>query len=83
MTPPERTTEIALNAGVVDRMLQDSPTPHERAAIKAVLLELKTINSGYKILFYEPETYRLDVGRFRIHYRLGDGEILVDFIGVY
>jgi mRNA-degrading endonuclease RelE of RelBE toxin-antitoxin system len=67
----------------VDKRLEYSPTPQERAAIKAVLMELKTINSGYKILGDTPETYRLDAGRFRIHYRLADGDIQVDFIGVY
>ncbi len=39
--------------------------------------------SGYKIAFFEPPTCRIDVGRFRIHYRVDGTKIDVGYIGVY
>jgi len=60
------------------------PTDTERDAIRNVLAELSTdISRGYRIAFVNPPTYRIDVGRFRIHFRFDDRKLEVAFIGVY
>ena len=49
-----------------------------------VLAELSTdISRGYRIAFVNPPTYRIDMGRFRIHFRFDDRKLEVAFIGVY
>jgi hypothetical protein len=60
------------------------PSEAEREALLGVLRELATDTSrAYRILFLTPPTYRIDVGRFRIHFRLDDTHVRVGFIGVY
>jgi hypothetical protein len=60
------------------------PTDAEREAVRNVLAELSTdISRAYRIAFINPPLYRIDVGRFRIHFRLNDRQVEVGFIGVY
>lgn len=89
--------EIRIAPSALSQMEKFAPTDSERAAIFAVLLALKEqkkispvaraaktdLVMGYKIAFQYPDTYRVDVGRFRIHYRLEDDTIQVGYIGVY
>ena len=60
------------------------PTDAEREAVRNVLAELSTdISRAYRIAFLNPPLYRIDVGRFRIHFRLDDRHVEFGFIGVY
>jgi hypothetical protein len=38
---------------------------------------------GYEIPFQHPTMYRIDAGRFHIHYRFDDQYLKIGFIGVY
>lgn len=89
--------EIRIAPSALNEMEKFAPTDNERSAIFAVLLALKEqkkipplgraaktdLVTGYKIAFQHPDTYRIDVGRFRIHYRIEDDTIQVGYIGVY
>ncbi len=67
------------------------PNEAEIKAIVAVLTALKSeskeeslpSNLGYRIPFMVPPTFRVDVGRFRIHYTFADKAIQVGYLGVY
>jgi mRNA-degrading endonuclease RelE of RelBE toxin-antitoxin system len=60
------------------------PSEAEREALREVLAELSTdLARAYRIPFENPPSYRIDVGRFRIHFRLDDTHLRVGFIGVY
>ena len=66
-------------------MMQASrPSDAEREALLQVLHELATdVSRAYRILFLQPPTYRIDVGRFRIHFRVTEQQVQVGFIGIY
>lgn len=82
MSPERREVVIAPKA--VEVMRSFKPSPEEFKALKATLTDLGGRPLlGYKILFLIPELYRLDVGRFRIHYAISPDRIEVSFIGVY
>ena len=82
MSPRRREVVIAPKA--VENMLSCQPTPDESRALKAMLTDLGSDPKlGYKIAFLNPELYRADVGRFRIHYSLHADRVAVSFIGVY
>ena len=60
------------------------PSDAEREALLQVVRELATdVSRAYRILFVYPPTCRIDVGRFRIHFRLDATHVRVGFIGVY
>jgi mRNA-degrading endonuclease RelE of RelBE toxin-antitoxin system len=60
------------------------PSEAERQALVQVLRELGTdLSRAYRVPFENPPSYRIDVGRFRIHFRLDDKHVRVGFIGVY
>lgn len=76
--------EVIVAPVAVRRMHECRPTEDELEAIKNVLASLRTDPGvGYKIAFHNPELFRVDVGRFRVHYSVGDDQIGVSFIGVY
>ncbi len=76
--------EVIVAPIAVRNMHSSSPNDEELEAIKNVLAALATNpNLGYKIAFHNPELYRVDVGKFRIHYSVDDRQIGVSFIGVY
>jgi hypothetical protein len=76
--------EVLIAPKALEGMEAAKPTEAERDAIRAVLAELGTDTSrSYKIAFVTPPTYRIDVGRFRIHFRCDDHSVEVGFIGVY
>jgi mRNA-degrading endonuclease RelE of RelBE toxin-antitoxin system len=76
--------EIIIAPKALEMMERSHPSGAEREALLQVLRELATdVSRGYRILFVQPPTYRLDVGRFRIHFRLDDTHVRVGFIGVY
>jgi len=59
-------------------------SPEERLAISNLLKDLcGNPKLGYEIRFLSPNTYRVDAGRFRIHYRFDDEYVKVGYIGVY
>jgi mRNA-degrading endonuclease RelE of RelBE toxin-antitoxin system len=76
--------EVLIAPKALEGMEAANPTDAERDAIRTVLAELSTdISRGYRIAFVNPSTYRIDVGRFRIHFRFNDRKLEVGFIGVY
>jgi mRNA-degrading endonuclease RelE of RelBE toxin-antitoxin system len=76
--------EIIIAPRALATMEAARPSEAEREALLGVLRELATDTSrAYRILFLTPPTYRIDVGRFRIHFRLDDTHVRVGFIGVY
>ena len=82
MTKARREVLIAPKA--LEIMEAAHPTDAEREAIRSVLTELSTDTSrSYRIAFVNPPIYRIDVGRFRIHFRFDDRQVEVGFIGVY
>lgn len=76
--------EVVVAPVAFQRMVEAYPSDEERAAIRNLLTDLATKPlTGYKIAFLEPPTYRIDAGRFRIHYRFDSHEVQIGFIGVY
>ncbi len=76
--------EIIIAPKALEMMEAAAPSDAERGAILQVLRELATdISPAYRILFVYPPTFRLDVGRFRIHFRFDEKQVQVEFIGVY
>ncbi|MGO9517992.1 MAG: hypothetical protein ACLPND_13180 [Candidatus Korobacteraceae bacterium] len=76
--------EIIIAPKALEMMEAAHPTGAEREALLQVVRELATdVSRAYRILFVYPPTYRIDVGRFRIHFRLDDTHVRVGFIGVY
>jgi len=76
--------EIVIAPKALEMMERAHPSGAEREALLQVLRELATdVSRGYRILFIQPPTYRLDVGRFRIHFRFDDKHLQIEFIGVY
>lgn len=82
MSTPAR--EVVVAPVALERMISDKPSAEEREAIRNILTDLASKPLlGYEIAFLTPLTYRVDAGRFRIHYRFDDREVRVGFIGVY
>ena len=76
--------EIIIAPRALEMMEAAHPSGAEREALLRVLRELATdVSRGYRILFVHPPTYRLDVGRFRIHFRVTEQQVQVEFIGIY
>jgi hypothetical protein len=76
--------EVINDPKALEMMQASRPSDAEREALLQVLQELATdVSRGYRILFLQPPTYRIDVGRFRIHFRFDDKQVQVEFIGVY
>jgi len=60
------------------------PSEAEREALRQVLAELSSdLSRACRIPFENPPGYRIDVGRFRIHFRLHEQQVRVGFIGIY
>jgi len=76
--------EIVIDPVAFQRMIGAKPTDEERNAIRNILTDLTDDPQlGYEIPFLKPRTYRVDAGRFRIHYSFDDHALHVGFIGVY
>lgn len=82
MTAEEGMREVVLAPSALEEMNSFHPEAEEKAAIKNVLGLLRSGSPGYEIAFYLPRTFRVDVGRFRIHYSIGE-RAEVSYIGVY
>jgi mRNA-degrading endonuclease RelE of RelBE toxin-antitoxin system len=79
-----RRREVVIDPVALEMMSTARPTDAESEALVTVLRELATdVSRGYRILFLHPPTYRLDVGRFRIHFTWDEKQVQVEFIGVY
>ena len=76
--------EVIIDPGALEMMQALRPSDAEREALLQVLHELATdVSRAYRILFLQPPTYRIDVGRFRIHFRFDEKQVQVEFIGIY
>ena len=76
--------EIIIAPRALATMEAAHPSGAEREAVLQVLRELATdVSRAYRILFIQPPTYRMDVGRFRIHFRVTEQQVQVEFIGIY
>ena len=76
--------EVIIDPEALEMMQASRPSDAEREALLQVLHELATdVSRAYRILFLQPPTYRIDVGRFRIHFRFDEKQVQVEFIGVY
>ncbi len=91
--------ELILAPTALNEMERCLPTEAEREALIRTLTALTVrhkvseqaapvtatagVYMGYPIFSMIPVTYRLDAGRFRIHYRFDDHSVQVGFIGVY
>ncbi|HUI82619.1 MAG TPA: hypothetical protein VL240_00250 [Candidatus Binatia bacterium] len=76
--------EIIIAPRALEMMEAAHPSDAEREALLHVLRELATdVSRAYRILFVYPPTWRIDVGRLRIHFRLTEQQVQVEFIGVY
>ena len=76
--------ELIVAPSAVEGMSQARVTPEERLAISNLVNDLcANPQLGYEIYFVHPPTYRIDAGRFQIHYRFDDQHLEIGFIGVY
>lgn len=76
--------EIIVASGALEYMVAGKPSDEELDALHNLLVDVGADPLlGYKIAFFTPLTYRIDAGRFRVHYRFDHDHIWVDFIGVY
>jgi len=76
--------ELVVAPSAVEGMSKARATPDERVAISNLLNDLcANPQLGYEIRFVHPTMYRVDAGRFHIHYRFNDRSLEVGFIGVY
>jgi len=76
--------EIIIAPRALEMMEAARPSEAEREALREVLAELSTdLSRSYRIPFLNPPSYRIDVGRFRIHFRLDGTHVRVGFIRVY
>ena len=76
--------EVIIDPEALEMMQASRPSDAEREALLQVLHELATdVSRAYRILFLQPPTYRIDVGRFRIHFRVTEQQVQVGFIGIY
>jgi mRNA-degrading endonuclease RelE of RelBE toxin-antitoxin system len=76
--------EIILAPKALEQMEAAHPSDVEREALRQILSELSTDPSrAYRVLFVNPPMYRIDAGRFRIHFRLTEQQVQVEFIGIY
>lgn len=76
--------EIIIDPNALKMMAAARPSEAEREALRQVLAELSTdLSRAYRIFFVDPPTYRIDVGRFRIHFRYDEKTVQIGFIGVY
>ena len=76
--------EVILAPKALERMEAAHPSEQERDAIRNVLTDLGAdLSHSYRIAFMNPPTYRIDAGRFRIHFRYDERQVQVGFIGVY
>lgn len=76
--------EVILAPAALQRMMKDNPSDEELEAVKNVLKDLGANPLlGYEVPFLRSKTYRFDAGRFHLHYKFDDGQVLVGFIGVY
>jgi mRNA-degrading endonuclease RelE of RelBE toxin-antitoxin system len=81
---PATRREVVIDPEALEIMQAARPSDAEREALVQVLHELATdVSRAYRILFVYPPSYRIDVGRFRIHFRFDDKQVRVGFIGVY
>ncbi len=81
---PATRREIIIDPKALEMMAAARPSEAEREALRQVLAELGTdLSRAYRIPFENPLSYRIDVGRFRIHFRFDDKQVRVGFIGVY
>lgn len=76
--------EVVLAPKALQQMVENHPSDEESEAIRNVLTELASNQRmGFEISFLTPQTYRIDVGRFRVHYQFNAQQIQVGFIGIY
>jgi hypothetical protein len=76
--------EVIIAPKAMEMMEAARPSDAEREALLQILIELSTDPSrAYRILFVNPPMYRIDAGRFRIHFRLTEKQVQVEFIGIY
>jgi len=76
--------EVVIDPVALESMQAARASDAEREALIHVLRELAIdVSRAYRMLFVHPPTYRIDVGRFRIHFRFDDKQVRVEFIGVY
>jgi hypothetical protein len=76
--------EVILAPKALEMMEAAHPSAEEREAIRNVLTDLgASLAHSFQIAFMNPPTYRIDAGRFRIHFRYNQREVQVGFIGVY
>lgn len=82
MTSSRREAIIAPRA--LQRMVADKPSDEERDAHHNLLANLAADPlPGFEMAFFTPLTYRIDAGRFRVHYSFDSDYVWVDFIGAY
>ena len=76
--------EVIIAPKALQQMESAHPSDAERDALRQVLSELSTDPSrAYRVLFVNPPMYRIDAGRFHIHFRLTEKQVQVEFMGVY
>jgi mRNA-degrading endonuclease RelE of RelBE toxin-antitoxin system len=76
--------EVSIAPKALEEMEAAHPSDAEREALLQILTELSTDPSrAYRVLFVNPPMYRIDAGRFRIHFRLTEKQVQVEFIGIY
>jgi len=76
--------EVILAPKAMETMHAAHPSDEELVAIRNVLSDLaKSLVHSFRISFMQPPTYRIDVGRFRIHFRYDENTVQIGFIGVY
>jgi hypothetical protein len=76
--------EVIIAPNAMEMMEAARPSDAEREALLQILIELSTDPPrAYRILFVNPPMYRIDAGRFRIHFRLTEKQVQVEFIGIY
>lgn len=80
----EKKREVQIAPAAVDNMHAARPSDDELNAIEVALKDLALDPElGYKVAFAQPPLYRLDAGRFHIHYNFSPTVLSVFYIGVY
>lgn len=76
--------KFRMDPQAAENLANQGPNDDEMEALWNRLHDL-TVNPnlGYPVAFTNPRFYRLDVGRFIVHYRFDENTLDVAYIGVY
>lgn len=79
-----RRRELKVAPKAVENLAKFHPSDDELRALFNCLQDLAgNPRLGYRVAFSNLELYRVDSGRFRVHYRFDETKVEVGYIGAY